>query len=279
MASKEIVDKTLLITGGAGSLGKALTLELLKHSPQSIRIFDNSEFFQWEMQQKYTDPRLRFLIGDIRDKERLSRAMNGADIVIHAAALKHVPLCEYNPIEAVTVNSLGSANVIDCAIDNKAQKVIAISSDKAVHPINIYGATKLVMEKLIVQANVYGDTKFSCVRFGNFEESRGNLVSLVYQQLESGEPITVTDKEMSRFWITLDKVCEFIVQSLEIMKGGEIIIPKMTQKEIMDVISSIAPNALYKVIGRRQGEKLNELLFSEDENPVDCGSYHLIKGA
>ena len=272
-----LTDKTILITGGAGSLGQALVTEILKVNPKSIRIFDNSEFFQWEMQRRCTDPRLRFLLGDVRDKDRLHRAMNDVDMVIHTAALKHVHLCEYNPIEAVKTNILGAINVIDEAIDNKVEKVIAISSDKAVHPINLYGATKLVAEKLFIQANVYGETLFSCVRPGNFEGSRGSLVQIIQQQLENGETLTLTDKEMTRFWITLDEIAYFVSGCIGRMSGGEIFIPKMKETFVADVLKSLAPEAEYEIIGRGVGEKLHEMLWSEDENPEDMGDCYQIK--
>ena len=271
-------DKIILITGGCGTLGQAVTTELLEYNPKAIRLFDNSEYFHWHMKRKFTDPRLRFQIGDIRDRNRLFRAMTGVDIVIHTAALKHVDLAEYNPIEAVRTNIEGSINVIDTAIDQGVNKVLAISSDKAVHPINIYGATKLVMEKLIIQGNIYGDTQFSCARFGNFEGSRGSLVSVIEQQLEQGNEVTITDKEMTRFWITIDKASKFVVECIEIMKGGEIFIPKMSEASVTEVIRTLAPGAQYKIIGRRPGEKLHELLFNEDEVPVDCGDYFVIRG-
>lgn len=270
--------ETVLITGGAGSLGGEIVRAVLKRNPKSVRIFDNSEYSQWQLGYNQNDDRLRFLIGDIRDKDRLHRAMNGVDTVIHAAALKHVPLCEYNPIEAVETNINGSVNVIDTAIDNKVEKVIAISSDKAVHPINIYGATKLVMEKLFVQANVYGETKFSCIRFGNFEGSKGSLVQIIEKQLEDGDEITLTDKEMTRFWLTLESASEFTLRCIDKMEGGEIFIPKMPETYVEDVIHKLAPNAKYKIIGKRVGEKLHELLWSEAENDIiqDKGDYFLI---
>jgi len=268
--------ETVLITGGAGSLGGGLVKSILERDVKAIRIFDNSEYSQWQLGYNYKDERLRFLIGDVRDRDRLYRAMNGVDTVIHCAALKHVPLCEYNPIEAVETNVNGSINVIDTAIDNGVEKVIAISSDKAVHPINIYGATKLVMEKLFTQANVYGETKFSCIRFGNFQGSKGSLVQIIEKQLEAGEEITITNRDMTRFWISITNASEFTVECLDVMKGGEIFVPKMSESYVEDVIHTLAPDAKYKIIGKRPGEKLHELLFAEGENPIDKGDYFVI---
>jgi len=270
--------KVVLISGGAGSFGQEFVRRALREDPNIIRVFDNSEYFQWKMQEDNKDPRLRFFIGDVRDRGRLRRAMNGVDIVVHAAALKHVPLCEYNPIEAVRTNIEGSINVIDTAIDTGVDKVLAISSDKAVHPINIYGATKLVMEKLIIQANVYGvgETKLSCVRFGNFYGSRGSFIPLLYDKLDKGEEITITDKEMARYWITLDIAVDFVVKCIEMMQGGEIFIPKMPQKTLKELINDLAPDVKLKVIGKRAGEKLTELLFNEGEEPEEFESYYKI---
>jgi len=202
--------------------------------------------------------------------------MNGVDIVFHLAALKHVPICEFNPFEAVGINIVGSMNVIDAAIDNKVEKVLAISSDKAVHPINIYGATKLVMEKLFIQSTVYGKTKFSCVRMGNFSESRGNVVSVWYDEIEKGE-ITVTDREMTRFWIGIDQAARFCIDCALMMEGGEIYIPKMPSKVLGDTIKEIAPMAKIKIIGKRSGEKLHELLFAEGEEPEEFEDYYVVR--
>ena len=193
-------DKTILVTGGTGSFGqKFVEMVLLNHNPKAIRIFSRGEFLQWEMQKKFNDERLRFFIGDVRDKDRLSRAMNGVDIVIHAAALKHVPIAEFNPIEAIRTNVDGTANVVDAAIDNNVEKVLLISSDKAVNPVNLYGATKLCAEKLFIQANAYvGDrkTRFSCVRYVNVLGTRGSIVPLFLEQKKSGT-VTVTDEKMT----------------------------------------------------------------------------------
>jgi len=267
-------DKTILITGGSGSLGEAIAKLLLSNGVKSVRILSNDEWQQVQMQRFCTDERLRFLIGDVRDRDRMYRAMNGVNIVIHCAALKHIPICEYNPIEAVKTNILGSINVIDSAIDNEVEKVLAISSDKAVHPINLYGATKLAMEKLITQANVYGTTKFSCVRYGNFG-GRGSVVPQIMQQVESGK-VTITDKDMARFWMTLEHASSFTLQCLEMMEGGEVFIPKMTERGIMDIVREIAPEVEIEIIGKRAGEKLHEQLFAEGEQPLDKGDFLVI---
>ena len=259
-----VENKTLLITGGTGSFGQEFTRVALKYNPEAIRIFSRGEFAQWEMERDFNNSRLRFFIGDVRDRDRLKRAMNGVDIVVHSAALKQVPACEYNPIEAIKTNIDGSINVIDSALDEGVERVLAISSDKAVHPINLYGATKLVMEKLFIQANVYVGTKFSCVRYGNFEGSRGSVLPLWTSQKENGI-ITLTEKEMTRFWITLEKAAEFAIDCIGRMAGGEIFIPKMPEIEMGELAKQIAPDAELKVIGRRGGEKLHENLFAENE--------------
>lgn len=263
-------EKVILVTGGTGSFGKKFT-EILttEYNPKNLRIFSRGELLQMEMQNAYRDDRLRFLIGDVRDKGRLSRAMNGVDIVIHAAALKQVPTCEYNPIEAVQTNIDGSVNIIDAAIDNSVEKVMAISTDKAVHPVNLYGATKMVAEKMFIQANSYTGkqrkTKFSVVRYGNVVGSRGSVIPLFKEQAKTGE-ITITDKRMTRFWITLDQGVRFVINSLEQMKGGEIFVPKIPSMRITDLAKTAAPNAKVKDMGIRAGEKLHEVLLTEDES-------------
>ncbi len=272
-------DKVVLITGGTGSLGQTLTKKILADSSATIRVISRNEYLQYEMRRSINNPRVRYLIGDIRDTKRLYRAMFGANYVIHTAALKHVDLCQYNPLEAVGINIDGSASVVSAAIDSGVEKVIGISSDKAVHPENIYGSSKQCMEWILIHSNVYGDTKFSCVRCGNFQGSRGSFIPQLYSQVEKGEPITITDREMTRFWITLDEAASFVLKSLEIMEGGEIFIPKMPEKTVMEVVNELAPNVEVKIIGRRPGEKLRERLWSEDEESIvkDKGDYYLIK--
>lgn len=260
--------KTILVTGGTGSFGQKFAEVVLKeHNPRVIRVFSRGELLQQEMRQKFNDDRLRFFIGDVRDRERVYRAMNGADIVIHAAALKHVPVCEYNPIEAVRTNIDGAANVIDAAIDNMVERVINISTDKAVQPANLYGATKLVAEKLFVQGNAYAGgrkTRFSCVRYGNVLGSRGSVIPLFLEQKKKGT-ITITDERMTRFWITLDQGVRFVIDCVGRMQGGEIFIPKLPSMKMTDLADVVAPKAHREIIGMRPGEKINEILLTEEE--------------
>jgi UDP-N-acetylglucosamine 4,6-dehydratase len=234
------------------------------------------------MRNKFIDnPRLRFFIGDIRDRERVYRAMQGVDIVVHAAALKQVPTCEYNPIEAVKTNIDGTINIIDAAIDCNVEKVIAISSDKAVHPVNLYGATKMVMERLITQANVYSGgkkTRFCCTRYGNVIGSRGSVVPLFLEQKKTGK-ITITDDRMTRFWLTLSQGVNFVISCLEQMRGGEIFIPKIPSTRITDIANAIAPGAQRTITGIRPGEKLHEVLLTEDEarHAREFDTYYIVE--
>lgn len=270
------------MTGGTGSFGKKFAQVLLNdHNPKSIRIFSRGELLQLEMNNSLMDKRLRFLIGDVRDHERIFRAMNNVDIVVHAAALKQVPTCEYNPIEAVKTNINGAINIIDAAIDNEVEKVMALSTDKAVHPVNLYGATKMVAEKLFVQENSYTGskkTKFSCVRYGNVVGSRGSVIPLFKEQMSNGE-ITITDERMTRFWLTLEEGVRFVINSFEIMKGGEIFIPKIPVMKMTDLADVIAPGVRRKVIGIRAGEKLHEVLLTEDESrhSLEFDKYFIIE--
>ena len=264
-----IDNKTILLTGGTGSFGKKFTEILLsEHDPESVRIYSRGELLQMEMQNHFgDDPRLRFLIGDVRDRDRLYRAASGVDIIVHAAALKHVHACEYNPIEAVRTNVDGSINVIDAAIDNSVEKIMAISTDKAVHPVNLYGATKMVAEKLFTQGNAYtGEKKarFSCIRYGNVVGSRGSVIPLFKEQRKNGV-ITITDDRMTRFWITLEQGVRFVMDCIARMKGGETFVPKIPSMKVIDLANVIAPDAERKVIGIRSGEKLHEILLTEDE--------------
>lgn len=274
--------KTILITGGAGSFGQEFVKIILKEfNPKSVRIYDSRELAQVEMEREINDPRLRFFIGDVRDTSRLYRAFNGVDIVVHAAALKHVPICEYNPIEAIRTNIDGTVNVIDAAINNGVQKIILISTDKAVQPVNLYGATKMVAEKLFVQGNSYsGDRKtiFSVARYGNVIGSSGSVVPLFKKQKETGE-ITITDEKMTRFWITLDQGVRFVVKCIENMKGGEIFIPKIPSTKITDLAEVIASGIKRKIIGIRPGEKIHEVLLTAEEshNAREFDGYFIIK--
>ena len=264
-------DKVILLTGGTGSLGQKFTEIMLKrYKPKVIRIFSRDELKQWEMAKKFNnDLHLRFFIGDVRDKDRLERAMDdGVNIVVHTAALKQVPLCEYNPFEAVKTNILGAQNVIDAAIDHNIEKVMAVSTDKAVDPINLYGATKKCMEKLFVAGNAYvgerRQTRMSCARYGNVVGSRGSIIPLFKKQKTTGT-ITVTNERMTRFWITLDQGVEFVIKSIGMMHGGEIFVPRVPSMKIVDLAKTIAPNSKIKYIGIRPGEKIHECLITEHE--------------
>ena len=253
-------NKVILLTGGSGSFGQKFTeIALRERNPKVIRIFSRGELLQQQMRQKFNnDSRLRFFIGDVRDRERVYRAMDGVDIVVHAAALKQVPTCEYNPLEAVKTNINGTANLIDAAIDDGVERVMAISTDKAVHPVNLYGATKLAAEKLFIQSNAYTGwrkTRFSCVRYGNVVGSRGSVVPLFLQQKENGV-ITITDRRMTRFWITLEQGVQFVIDCIGRMQGGEVFIPKCHSMKITDLADVIAPQTKREIIGIRPGEKL-----------------------
>lgn len=261
-------DKVILLTGGTGSFGNKFTEIVLKdHDAKAIRIFSRGEKKQFDMANKFNDDRLRFLIGDVRDSNRLHRAMYDVDIVVHAAALKQVPTCEYNPIEAIRTNVDGAINVIDAAIDTGVDRVIAINTDKAVHPVNLYGSTKMTAEKLFVQGNFYSGkigTRFSCVRYGNVIGSRGSVIPFFMEQKKNGV-LTITNDKMTRFWITLEQGVKFVIDCLNKMKGGEIFVPKIPSMRLMDLAEAIAPKAEKKIIGIRPGEKIHEILLTEDE--------------
>lgn len=259
----------VLVTGGTGSFGRKFVKIMLEdYQPEKVIIYSRDELKQHEMRVSGFDhPSIRYFIGDVRDLARLRRAMHGVDIVVHAAALKQVPACEYNPIEAVMTNINGARNVIDASIDMGVKKVVAISTDKAVNPVNLYGATKLCAEKLFVQSNSYSGstgTRFSCVRYGNVVGSRGSVIPLFREQRRSGR-ITVTDPRMTRFWITLDQGARFVIRCIEQMHGGEVFVPKIPSMNIMDLAKAIAPDCTVESIGIRPGEKLHEVLISEDE--------------
>lgn len=260
--------KNVLVTGGSGSFGRKFAEVILsEHDPKSVRIYSRGELKQLEMCTRFNDNRLRFLIGDVRDRDRLYRAMNGVDVVVHAAALKQVPACEYNPIEAIRTNVDGAVNVIDAAIDNSVEKVMALSTDKAVYPTNLYGGTKMVAEKLFIQANAYAGGKkkiFSCIRYGNVVGSRGSVIPVFREQKKTGM-ITITDDRMTRFWITLDQGVRFVIDCIERMKGGEIFVPKIPSMKITDLAEAVAPETKWKITGIRPGEKLHEILLTEDE--------------
>lgn len=261
--------KVILITGGSGSLGQVLTKACLNYSPKAIRIFDNDENGLVEMGRVVKDTRLRFLYGDIRERGRLRRALTGVDIVIHCAAMKHVDICEFNPIDCVKTNIDGTINVIDAALDCGVKKAMFISSDKAVHPVNTYGASKLVGEKIWIDSNVYGQTKFSVVRMGNIWESRGNVIQHWLKQRYAGvEEIEITEKDMSRFYIHEDEATAFVISKLDSMTGGEIFIPIMPSYTLEALASQIAPECKIRLIGRRKGEKKTEELYSKYEEKL-----------
>ena len=266
--------KTILITGGTGSLGRALTKKLLEQNAKTVRIFSRNENKQIEMESEFNEEkRLRFFLGDVRDSERLFTALEDVDIVFHAAALKHVPKIEYNPFESIKTNVIGSQNVIDNSLKQNVQKVIAISTDKAVSPLNTYGATKLLMEKLFVSANNYLNrekyrTRFHAVRYGNVLGSSGSVIPKFIQQIKSNEKIRITDSAMTRFNITMDNALDLIINTAKIGKGSEIFIPKLKAYNIMDVKSALFDllhETEYEEVGIRPGEKLHETLINEDE--------------
>lgn len=276
-------NQVVLVTGGTGSFGKKFAEILLKEqAPRKIIIFSRDELKQHEMQvMGFNQPSLRYFIGDVRDRERLRRAMHGVDIVVHAAALKQVPACEYNPMEAVKTNIMGTSNVLEAALDAGVKKVLALSTDKAVSPANLYGGTKLVAEKLVIQSNNYAagsSTRYACVRYGNVVGSRGSVVPLFLKQRASGK-ITITDERMTRFWLSLDQGVRFVIKCIEQMEGGEVFIPKIPSTKVIDLARAIAPEADIEIIGIRPGEKLHEDLLSEDEarNAVERGGMYIIK--
>jgi UDP-N-acetylglucosamine 4,6-dehydratase len=262
-------EKVVLVTGGTGSFGKKFIEVMLRdYHPAKIIVYSRDELKQHEMRVKgFNHPSLRYFIGDIRDLARLERAMQGVDIVIHAAALKQVPACEYNPMEAIKTNILGSGNVIDAALNTGVERVLAISTDKAVSPANLYGATKLAAEKLFIQSNAYAGnkrTRFACTRYGNVVGSRGSVVPIFLKQRETGE-LTLTDDRMTRFWLSLDQGVHFVIKCVEQMHGGEVFVPKIPSMKMTDLAKALAPDARIKVVGIRPGEKLHEVLISEDE--------------
>jgi UDP-N-acetylglucosamine 4,6-dehydratase len=259
---------TVLVTGGTGSFGRTFARLLLqRHEIGALRILSRDEFKQQRMAQEITDPRVRFLVGDVRDGDRLHRALHGVDIVIHAAALKQVPSCEYNPLEAVKTNVLGAANVIEAAIDAGVHRVLALSSDKAASPVNLYGATKLCAEKLFVQGNSYvgpGATRFSCARYGNVLGSRGSVLPAFIAQRDQGR-ITITDARMTRFWVTLEQAAKFVAARVADMHGGEVFVPKIPSLSVVDMAEAVAPGIELAQVGIRPGEKLHETLITVDE--------------
>ena len=262
-------EQVMLVTGGTGSFGRKFAEVMLReYRPKKLIIFSRDELKQHEMRSSGFDhPSLRYFIGDVRDPARLERAFSGVTVVIHAAALKQVPACEYNPFEAIQTNIIGGKNVIDAAINQGVRRILALSTDKAVNPINLYGATKLCAEKMFVQANAYSgaqDTRFSCARYGNVIGSRGSVVPIFQEQRKRGR-VTVTDPRMTRFWITLEKGVDFVLRCIEGMHGGEIFVPKIPSMKLLDMATAIAPECDVEFVGIRPGEKLHESLVSEDE--------------
>ena len=278
----DLAQKTILLTGGTGSFGNAFVSRILRdHPTTTVRVYSRDELKQSEMRERFVDdPRLRFFIGDVRNKTRLARATQGADIVVHAAAMKQVPACEYNPFEAIQTNVLGGQHVVDCAIDAGVETVVALSTDKAVNPVNLYGATKLCEEKIVVQGNAYAshsDTVLSCVRYGNVVGSRGSVVPLFKQQAETGS-LTITDERMTRFWITLPQAVDLVEYAMTHSVGGEIFIPKIPSMTVVDLAKAMAPDLPVEIIGIRPGEKLHEVLITDDESrhTIDAGEVFVV---
>ncbi len=277
-----LTGKTILITGGTGSFGqKCVEILLKEHQPEKIIIFSRDELKQMLMQEKFEHPSLRFFLGDVRDKERIRRALDGVDYIIHAAALKQVPAIEYNPFEAVRTNVIGAYNVISSAIDAGVQKVVAMSTDKAANPINLYGATKLCSDKIFISANNLSGKKparFSVVRYGNVMGSRGSVVPLFMRKKSTGV-LPITDTRMTRFVITLDQGVRFVLRTFEMMQGGEIFVPKIPSVNITDIAKAVAPECDIKVTGIRPGEKLHEVMITEDDSrqTLEFPDFYLIQ--
>ena len=276
-------DQVVLVTGGTGSFGRKFVDIMLRDvRPRKIIVFSRDELKQHEMRELgFDQPNLRYFIGDVRDRERLVRAMNGVDTVVHAAALKQVPACEYNPMEAVKTNIVGTSNVVEAALDAGVKRVIALSTDKAVNPVNLYGATKLAAEKLTVQSNAYAAgaaTRYSCVRYGNVVGSRGSVVPIFLKQRGSGK-LTITDERMTRFWLSLEQGVRFVIDCLNEMRGGEVFVPRIPSMKVIDLAKAIAPEAEISVVGIRPGEKLHEVLISEDEarNTIERDHMFVVK--
>lgn len=273
--------KNILITGGTGSFGKKYTEILLKkYKPNKIIIYSRDELKQYEMSQKYNAKCMRYFIGDVRDANRLEDAMQDVDYVIHAAALKHVPIAEYNPMECIKTNINGAQNVIQAAIKNEVKKVIALSTDKASSPINLYGATKLASDKLFVAANnMVGKrkTRFSVVRYGNVVGSRGSVIPFFQKLINEGvKELPITDEKMTRFFITLEDGVNFVLNNFERMYGGEIFIPKIPSMKMTDLATSLAPNLPHKIIGIRPGEKMHEVMITADDRVIEFDNYYVI---
>lgn len=260
--------KVVLVTGGTGTFGQAFIRSMLeRHGIAAMRVLSRDELKQWEFARRVLDPRLRMFIGDVRERDRLLRAFDGVDVIVHAAALKQVPACEYNPFEAVKTNILGAQNVIEAAIERGVERVVALSTDKAANPVNLYGATKLCAEKLFIQGNAYvgqRPTRFSCVRYGNVVASRGSVVPLFLEHRARGW-LPITDSRMTRFWITVGQAVHFVERAVVSMAGGEIFVPKLPSVKVVDLAAVVAPNCELREIGIRPGEKLHETLVTGEE--------------
>lgn len=280
-------DRSIMVTGGTGSFGRRLVRTILeRHKPRRLIIFSRDEMKQYEMEQQFPTSKhkcLRYFIGDVRDRERLRRACARVDIVVHAAAMKHITAAEYNPTECIATNILGAQNLIDAAIANNVERVIALSTDKAANPINLYGATKLCSDKLFVAANNlagHHKTRFSVVRYGNVVGSRGSVIPLFKKlHAEGVREFPLTHAEMTRFLITLGQGVDFVIQSLATMTGGEIFVPKLPSVKVVDIVSAIDPKATHRIVGIRAGEKLHEVMIplEESRNAVDMGSYYVLQ--
>jgi UDP-N-acetylglucosamine 4,6-dehydratase len=272
----------ILITGGTGSFGQAFIRRLVdSHRPARVVVFSRDELKQYEMAQSFQSPVMRYFLGDVRDRERLDRALRGIQIVVHAAALKQVPAAEYNPIECIKTNVIGAENLINACIDQKVRKVIALSTDKAVNPVNLYGATKLCSDKLFVAANHLagtGGTRFAVVRYGNVIGSRGSVVPLFKRLRNNGNKLPITDPEMTRFWIQLNEGAAFVDRCFSLMRGGEIFIPKIPSMKIVDLARAISPESEHEIVGIRPGEKLHELLLTRDDarNTIEFKDYFIV---
>jgi UDP-N-acetylglucosamine 4,6-dehydratase len=273
---------TILLTGGTGSFGNAFLERVLDEWPDVVvRVYSRDELKQSELRTRFGDAQVRYLIGDVRDRSRMSRAAEGCDVIVHAAAMKQVPACEYNPFEAVRTNVLGAQHVVDAAIDAKVDRVVALSTDKAVNPVNLYGATKLCAEKIFVQGNAYAaqsSTRLACVRYGNVVGSRGSVVPVFQRQAADDGRLTITDERMTRFWITLPQAVDLVLYALEHMTGGEVFIPKIPSMRVTDLAEAIGPGLPQQVVGIRPGEKLHELMLTTDESrhAIDAGEVYVV---
>jgi len=275
----------VLVTGATGSFGTAFVEQALKSTKvERLVVYSRDELKQSEMRERFPDPRLRFFIGDVRDEARLQRALSGVKVVVHAAALKQIPSSEYNPIECIKTNILGAENIVNAAIDQGVERVIALSTDKSANPSSLYGATKLCADKLFVAANHLAGskrTRFSVVRYGNVVGSRGSVISLFKQYAQNGRPLPITDPRMTRFWLTIRQGVDFVVRCLHMMAGGEIFVPKIPSMKIVDIAKAIAPDAKHEIIGIRPGDKLHEVLITRDDaiNTTEFDDFYVIRPA